>query len=280
MKIAEIVSRYKKLILKLEGGINEFDMIISEVCGIDRFSLLLFPDKDINDRFVKKIDYIVKKRINNVPLSWLFKKHRFIDMDIFIKTGVFIPRPETEELAVMALKYSFSIKKPSILDFCAGSGAIGLYIAKKNRDANVFAVDRSKKAFYVMNKNKKEFRLSNFIPILSSKIDFSDLKFNIIVSNPPYIPQYMYDKLEPVVKKEPKSALISGFDGLDMIRYISRKLPKLLKPGGVFIGEIGEYYSDKVLSIFKKVSDNVEVMKDINKKDRYIKVVFDGMLYN
>lgn len=280
MKIAELINRYQDEIKRLEGGLNELDLIVSEVCGIERFSLFLFPDKTIDKRELKKIDKIVKKRLSNFPLSWLLEKHRFIDMDVFIKWGVFVPRPETEELAEISLRDSLEFKNPVILDFCAGSGVIGLYIAYKNKNAQVFGVDRSKRAFSVMSRNKEIFALDNFTPILSSRIDFSDIRFDIVVSNPPYVPKYMYDKLEAVVKKEPKSALISGSDGLDMIRYIAKKLPRVVKPGGIFIGEIGEYYTDEVLTIFKKVSANCQIIKDINGKDRYVKVVFDGMLCN
>ena len=280
MKISDVIDRYRESIAKLEGGIYEFDLILSEVCGISRFSSFIFQDIEISKRDLKKIDYIVDKRIHNTPLSWLIKKHRFMDLDIFIESGVFVPRPETEYLAQMALERSFFLKDPVIMDFCAGSGAIGLYVAHKNRNARVFGVDRSKKAFSVMKKNKEILGLDNFMPVLSSKIDFSDLKFDIVVSNPPYIPKYMYEKLPAVVKREPKSSLLSGQDGLTMIKYIARNLSKVIKPYGVFIGEMGEYYTNKVLSIFGKVSGDVKIIKDVNGKDRYVEVIFNGVFYN
>lgn len=274
MKIKEILEKYNSLIISLEGGIKEFDIILSEISGINRFTSFLNPDYEIDDKILNSLLRSIKKRLENVPLSWVLNSHQFNDINIFIKSGVFVPRPETEYLAEMALKESFRFNNPLILDFCAGSGAIGIYLALKNISAKVFGIDKSKKAFDVMIENKKRFHIYNFTPIHSSKIDCCNIKFDIVVSNPPYVPCFMYDSLDAVVKKEPKSAIVSGKDGLNTIRYISKRIKSIINPGGVLLIEIGEYYTDKVVNIFKKISDNVYVLKDLNSKDRYLKVVF------
>lgn len=273
MKISEIFKKYSHYIEKLEAKEKEFDIILSEICGVDRFSLWRSPDLDIDKEKVRLVIKAVKERFKKNPLSWVLSKHNFIDMVLFINKGVFVPRPETEELAVMALNESKRFKNPFILDYCAGSGAIGLYIAAKNKSARVFAIDRSRKAYYVMIKNALRFNLLNYMPVLSSKIDFLKLKFDIVVSNPPYVPQYMYQSLQDEVKKEPYYAVVGGKDGLDIIRYIASKLKMILKDGGVFMAEIGEYYSEKVLKIFRKNFKNVEIIKDMSGKDRFLKVI-------
>lgn len=274
MKIKEILEKYNSLIISLEGGIKEFDIILSEISGINRFTSFLNPDYEIDDKILNSLLRSIKKRLENIPLSWVLNSHQFNDINIFIKSGVFVPRPETEYLAEMALKESFRFNNPLILDFCAGSGAIGIYLALKNRRAKIFGIDKSKKAFDVMIENKKKLFLKNFTPVLSSKIDCLEMRFDMVVSNPPYVPIFMYDDLDPVVKKEPKSAIVSGYDGLDMIRYISRKIKNMINPGGILLIEIGEYYTDKVVDIFRKISESISVLKDINLKDRYLKVVF------
>ncbi|MCX7905728.1 MAG: peptide chain release factor N(5)-glutamine methyltransferase [Elusimicrobiales bacterium] len=281
MKISEFINKYNDLIFKLEGGLKEFDIIVSYFCNTNRFITFIDRNYEIPDYLIDKILKSIKKRIFYEPISWVLGSHQFIDMNIIIRKGVFIPRPETEYLAVRVLEISKKFKSPKILDYCAGSGVIGLYIAYKNESSFVFAVDKSKKAFNVMIENKNKFKLNNFIPILSSSIKcIKNFLFDIIVSNPPYIPYDMYKVLDETVKKEPKLALIGGNDGLDMFRYISLNLHKVLKPGGLFIAEIGEYYSNEILNIFKSVSVSVKIIKDINGKDRYIEVLFDGMFHN
>lgn len=274
MRIKEIIKKYNDLIALLEGGLKEFDLILCETLGLQRFISFVNPDYEVDKKSLASIIKAVKKRINNIPLSWILNSHQFNDIKIFIKNGVFVPRPETEYLAMMCLKESFNFDRPYIVDFCAGSGAIGIYVALKNKKSVVFGIDKSKRAFEVMNENKKMLGLENFFPVLSSKIDCLENKFDIVVSNPPYVPLFMYNGLDSVVKKEPKSAIVSGDDGLDMIRYISKKIRKIINPGGVLLVEIGEYYTKKVLDIFSCISKNVLVLRDINSKDRYLKVVF------
>ncbi|MCX7642017.1 MAG: peptide chain release factor N(5)-glutamine methyltransferase [Elusimicrobiales bacterium] len=281
MKISEFIEKYNDLIRKLEGGLKEFDIIVSCFCNIARFSTFFDKDYDIPQHLVYKIYKSIKKRLSFEPLSWVLESHQFLDININVKKGVFVPRPETEYLAIKALDLSRKFKNPKILDYCAGSGVIGLYIAYKNKSSFVFAIDKSKRAFNVMIENKNKFKLNNFTPILSSSIKYvKNFLFDIIISNPPYIPNDMYKNLDETVRKEPKSALFGGNDGLDMFRYISFNIHKVLKPGGFFIAEIGEYYSNEIVKIFKFVSDSVKIVKDINGKDRYIEVLFNGMFHN
>ncbi|MGC8867012.1 MAG: peptide chain release factor N(5)-glutamine methyltransferase [Elusimicrobiales bacterium] len=272
MKVFEIFESFKCDIEKLKGKEKEFDIILSEVCELPRFSLWTQPDRDIDDKKIEKLQESVCQRIKHIPLSWILSRHRFLDIDLFIKKGVFVPRPETEELTLIALSQTQKFSRPTLLDFCAGSGAIGIYIAIKNPNATVYGIERSKKAYSVMVENSKRFSLSNYIPILSSKIDALDIRFDVVVSNPPYIPQDMYDMLDDEVKKEPVSSVVSGKDGLRMIRYIASNIEMVMKKGGVFLCEIGEYYTQKITEIFMRFN-NFEIIKDMSGKDRFVKVV-------
>ncbi|MEF3280978.1 MAG: peptide chain release factor N(5)-glutamine methyltransferase [Elusimicrobiota bacterium] len=255
----------------------EVEYIISEALGIKRLDVLAFPDKIVSDSNIKKTYEFAKKRAKKIPLSWIFKKHNFCGMEIIIDTGVFVPRPETEDLAQMVLEYSFKIEKPIILDFCSGSGAIGLYIAFKNQNANVFAIEKLKKSYRIAIENKKKMKLQNYFCVNSDKLNYFTRKFDIIVSNPPYVPSYMYDSLPDDVKIEPKSALISGNDGLLMIKHLAINAKDVLKKGGVLFVEVGEYYSDKLIKIFKlPFIKEFQIIKDYNNKDRYIKAVYNG----
>jgi len=245
------------------------EFIVSEVCRIKRNEIFLNYDRPLNLKEIRKINKYSKEAIFGKPISWILKTHNFNGIDIYIKDGVFVPRPETEELAEMVLKRSYDYKNPYILDFCAGSGAIGIYVALKNKNAKVFAIDKSKRAFDVMIKNREILKIDNFLPFRSSKIDIFDFKFDIVVSNPPYVPLFMYERLPVNVKKEPKSAIIGGYDGLDFIRYILSKI-NIIKDGGILFLEIGEYYSDKIIKLLSKYFKKFDILKDMNKKDRFI----------
>ncbi|MBP7796655.1 MAG: peptide chain release factor N(5)-glutamine methyltransferase [Elusimicrobiales bacterium] len=258
-----------------DEGINA-SLIISDVIGIGRNELVLNNSMEINSAQVKKIYRLAALRKKKLPLSWVLKSHNFCGMELLIKNGVFVPRPETEELAEMVLK-QMTEEKISILDFCAGSGAIGFYLAYSNKSASVYAIEKLKNSYSIMIENKKRFNLNNYFPANSSRIDFFRRKFDILVSNPPYIPSYMYESLPDDVRLEPKSALISGDDGLLMIKYIFKNLNKVLKKNGIIFIEIGEYYTEKLIKIL--LSSNLksfEILKDFNKKDRFIKAVYNG----
>lgn len=271
---------YKDVSSLLKDSVDDEDInagfIISSVTGIGRNELVVNHSRDISLTQVKKIYRLAALRKKKLPLSWVLKSHNFCGMELCIKNGVFVPRPETEELAGLVLK-QLTEKKISILDFCAGSGAIGLYLAYSNKRASVYAIEKLKNSYSVMIKNKKKFDLNNYFPANSNRIDFFDRKFDMLVSNPPYIPSYMYESLPDDVRFEPKSALISGDDGLLMIKYIFKNLNKVLKKNGIIFIEIGEYYTEKLIKILSSSNlKSFEILKDFSKKDRFIKAVYNG----
>lgn len=251
------------------------EYLISHILGVKRLELILHNGEELALEKINKINRVAKSLTKDKPLSWVLKSHNFCGLEIFIKEKVFIPRPETEELAEMVYEKSLEYEKLEILDFCAGSGSIGLYLAYKNKKAKVFAIEKMKTPYKVMLENKRKLALDNYFPALSSSIKYFKKKFDILVANPPYIPADQYDGLDPVVKKEPKTALIGGRDGLEIIRYIVKNIPYVVKNGGYIFLETGEYYREKLIEIFNvNYIKKFEIIKDINKKDRFVKAIY------
>lgn len=217
----------------------------------------------------KKFIEIVEKLKNGIPLGYILKEEKFFDLDLGVKEGVFIPRPETEFLVNYVLNLNLK-KKIKIMDIGTGSGAIAISIKKNLKFSSLFASDISLKSLFQAKKNAKKYKL---------KINFfcGDLfkpvkgKFDLIVSNPPYIPEEFMKKLPENVKKEPEIALNGGFEGLKIIDKILKNAKFFLKKDGFLIMEIGENQFKKIKKNGIKLGYNfVDKVKDFLNIERII----------
>ena len=229
---------------------------------------LLRKSQALTNEQVSKILEALEKRKKHVPLSYIFKEANFYGYDFYVNKNVLIPRPETEELVELALK---SISPNStILDIGTGSGAIAIAISKEI-GAKVTAVDISLKALEVAKENAK-INDAN-VELLSSDL-FENLKgrkFDIIISNPPYISQSEYEELMPEVKiYEPKLALVCEEDGLEIYRKIIEKAPEFLNQNGKIFFEIGYLQAEKVCDMLKDKFKDIKVKKDLQGLDRMV----------
>ncbi len=249
---------------------GEADYIICEALGINKTKMLMLDTITTSQQ--NKVNKIVKKRIQHIPLNKIVKKQNFYGIDFYINEHVLAPRQDTEILVEKAIqKISQYPTQPKVLDMCTGSGIIAVTIAK-NTNAKVTAVDISNKALLVANKNAKNNNVNiNFI-----KSDtFKDLKvsnkFDIIISNPPYIPTLDIDKLDQEVRDhDPKIALDGGIDGLKFYRLLADNAPKYLKSGGVIMLEIGYDQKHKVSNILQNNFKDIQVFDDYGGNPRVI----------
>jgi len=177
--------------------------------------------------------------------------------------GVLIPRPETEELTAFAVKAAKSIENPVVIDLCAGSGCIGISLARAVPQAKVYLVEKSEAAYAYLLKNANG--LSNVIPLNKDIFGLLETeKADIIVSNPPYIKSSEISGLQAEVQKEPAEALDGGEDGLDFYRFIAENYKGYLKKNGALLFEIGETQADDVFDILKNNGyADIEIKKDI-----------------
>ncbi len=231
----------------------------------------LNSDKLITPKYIERINKVVEERLSGKPLWYCIGDTEFYGYTIKVDQRVLIPRPETEILVEKALK---CIKKEDkVLDLCTGSGAIAIAI-KKESDATVFASDVSGDALELAKENAK----NNGADIAFIESDlfnaFGEEKFDVIVTNPPYIKSSDILKLQKEVKDfEPMLALDGGEDGLDFYRIIAKECPKYLNEKGVILLEIGYNQGDDVKELFNGFS-SVEIIKDYENNDRIIKAVF------
>lgn len=249
------------------AGIDESDAewIVSIVSGIKRSELS--GDKKLKSSEIDKINELAAQRLTGKPLCYVLGNCDFYGYEIKVDERVLIPRPETEELVSEVLKVASPEK--TVLDLCTGSGAIALVVSKKS-GAKVIATDISEDALEVAIENFKLFDTDIKTELIDLYGDLQD-KFDIIVSNPPYIKTDDMDGLDDVVKNyEPHLALDGGADGLDFYRRICAGAKAHLNDGGMIFLEVGIGQADDV----KKMLDeefNAEIIKDISGVDRIIR---------
>lgn len=254
------------------NGVDESDFkALCIVCSILNIKNSEY-ESHIND-FVpnKKLADMLWKLKDGQPLQYVLGKWDFYESEFYVGQGVLIPRPETEELVEKAIDYIKTLSKCIVYDLCAGSGCIGLSIAKKCKNAFVYLIEKSDEALPYLNKNANGIENAKIIQGDICKIDnFSDLEnADVIISNPPYIKSDDIAVLQSEVLKEPLMALDGGKDGLDFYRLINDNWNNKLNKYGKLFLEIGNEQGKDILPILSNF-DNVTVLKDIYGNDRMV----------
>ena len=247
-------------------------LLLQYILKKDRQYLIVYDNKEIDKKEQWEYFVNIEKIANGVPLQHITHTQEFMKMDFFVNENVLIPRPDTEILVEEVIKLAKNMDKPKILDLCTGSGAIAISIAKNIPSAEVLAIDISEKALEVAKKNannlqsKVKFKKSNLFS------NIGKMKFDIIVSNPPYIKKSDIKLLSNEVQKEPQIALDGGYDGLDFYRKISSQAIDYLKFGSYLCFEIGYDQQEDVTEIIKdtKHYNDTYCKKDLFGNDRVI----------
>ncbi|KAF0133160.1 MAG: release factor glutamine methyltransferase [Candidatus Saganbacteria bacterium] len=224
---------------------------------------------DKNNPIYKKY---LERRKNHEPIAYILGFQPFLGLNIQVNKNVLIPRPETEYMAELAIKYLPKNKNTIIADIGCGSGCLSIALAHYLTKSKLFAVDPSKKALNIAKLNANSHNLSKRIKFIKGDL-FSKLhsKFDCIISNPPYIPTGEIDKLMPDVSHwEPKIALNGGKDGQKFIKRIIADSPKHLKPNGFLLVEFGYKQSKAVEKLANKYFNCVEIIKDLSGIKRYL----------
>lgn len=264
-KVSVVTENLKKKFRSSSVDETDAEWIVSIVTGIKRSEL--GGDSRVKSSHIDKIDELAAERIKGKPLSYVLGNADFYGYEIKVDERVLIPRPETEELVSEVLKVVKNTDK--VLDLCTGSGAIALVINKKS-GAAVTATDISEAALEVAKENFKQFDVAVETRLIDLYGDLSE-KFDIIVSNPPYIKTEEIDTLDKEVKDyEPRIALDGGEDGLDFYRRICEGAKQRLNEHGKLFLEAGYGEAEEIKKMLEN-DFNVEIIKDISGIDRIIK---------
>lgn len=253
---------------------NKARMLLQATLKKSREYLMIYDNKEVEnidrDRYIKN----VKRLILGEPLQYITGIQEFMKLNFLVTKDVLIPRPDTEILVEEVIRKAENISNPVILDLCTGSGAIAVSLAKYIKNVHICAVDISSKALEIAKKNAELNGVKNNIEFIESNLfdKIKERKFDIIVSNPPYIETETIKTLSKDVQSEPKIALDGGKDGLDFYRKIADSGSKYLNRQGYICLEIGYNQRIAVRQILenKKRYVNINCIKDLCGNDRVI----------
>ena len=264
MIVKELLREGNKILRNnhIKTSMLDAEIILSMVINKTRENVLLSEDIKLSKRQINHFNHLIKRRAKKKePIAYIVNHKNFWNYEILVDKNTLIPRPETE-LMVEKLLCHFKNKKPFILDVGTGSGCIILSLLDEIPYSKGIAIDVSFKALQIAKKNCKRLNLLSKVKFMKKSIKSNfNYKFDLIVSNPPYIERHKLKNLDPDIRNfEPKIALDGGNDGLDVIRKVIYKSRKILKLNGLLALEIGN-------GQHKKVS---KILRDNNFKEKFL----------
>lgn len=263
-----------------EKGIDtarlDSELLLGSVIEKDRVYLITHREEEVNEENTKKYFELIEKRRNKMPVKYILNKCEFMGLDFYVEEGVLIPRGDTEILVQEVLENINENDEKQVCDLCSGSGAIGIALAHFRKNIKVDLIDYypipEKVSLINIEKNNMGDRVSFTKSDLLEKAIIDEKKYDIIVSNPPYIEEDEINKLmEDVKDYEPHTALSGGVDGLDFYRKIIDQSEQVLKPNGILAFEIGYNQGEAVKSLMEKNQfSDVKIVKDFAGLDRVV----------
>jgi len=263
-------------ILKANKILNpclDSEILLCKSINKDKKYIILNSKEILNDNQLESFNSFIQRRKNGEPIAYLINKKEFWKDEFFVNKDVLIPRPDTELIIEQVLKIYSKQSKLQVLDIGTGSGCILLSILKERPNFYGTGIDISKKSINISKFNTKQLNLTNRVKFFHSSVDnFKIGKYDLIVSNPPYIKLLDLKYLEKdIVNFEPKLALSGGFDGFLKIRKVINRAKNLIKKNGKLILEIGFNQKNKVKKILKEEGFYTnKAIKDYGNNDRCI----------
>ena len=272
MKIKEILEYGKNNLIEKEEPLRLSKMLLKHLLKVNDSYLVINNEENISVDIEEESKKDIKILNEGVPLQYITNIQEFMKLDFYVDSNVLIPQPDTEVLVEEVMDILDKTKGKKVLDLCTGSGAIGISIAKYTKSI-VTMSDISKKAIEIANKNaitNKVFDKCQFI--LSNMFENINEKFDIIVSNPPYIKTKVIASLDKEVQNEPMLALDGGEDGLRFYKIIAENAYKYLNKDGILALEIGYDQKEEVIKLLEKTEKYTQIYskKDFGNNDRIV----------
>ena len=249
------------------------EILMTTAIEKDRKYILLNPKKDLDKEDLNIFQKLIKIRSIGKPIAYLTNKKFFWNSEFTVSDDILIPRPDTELVIEKVLDLTVDKKKMNILEIGVGSGCILLSILKERKSFYGTGIDISKSCLKICKLNAIKLNLTSKLKLFKSNVDKFNLgKYDLVISNPPYIKNFKLKYLEKdVAKFEPKLALDGGLDGLSAIRKVIKKSSELIKKNGRFVLEIGFDQKNKVISLLKEEEFYINsINKDLANNDRCI----------
>ena len=275
MKINLAISKGSKILRNklIPNSKLDSELLMAKITNKDRNYLLLNSNKFISKNDLNYFNILIEKRSSGKPIAYLTNNKSFWKSDFYITKDTLIPRPDTELVVENVINLTKQKNKINILDIGVGSGCILLSILKERKNFYGTGIDISKKSLNICRINAEKLKVASRLKLYKSDVDKFDLgKYDLVVSNPPYIKTCKLKYLErDVAIFEPKVALNGGLDGLSEIRKVIKKSSVLIKKKGKFILEIGFDQKNRVIDLLKKEGFYINnVKKDLGNNDRCI----------
>ncbi|MFH1372299.1 MAG: peptide chain release factor N(5)-glutamine methyltransferase [bacterium] len=284
-RLAAVISRAAAVLVDagIDRAKSEVELILCHILGVDRLDLYLRGEAALTEDILGQLQGIIKRRAERYPLQYILGESWFYGRKFHVSPAVMVPTPETELLCETAIGFVHEkgLPQPRVLDVGVGSGVIAVTVAAELDECEVLAIDCSPDAIDITHHNAEELGVGDKIEFRQS--DFfaeihPDEKFNLILSNPPYISDSEYESLPPEVLADPKTALLAGEDGLDAIRVILRDAPDYLAEDGLIMFEIGYRQADRVVKLTETDDRyrSIVILRDLNDIDRVVALGCNG----
>ena len=252
MQISDLINRGSKILKKndISSHLLDSELLLSSVLSKSREQILSSYTLNVSENEIFNFNKLILRRVKNEPIAYIFNQKEFWSKNFIVNNHTLIPRPETEMLVEKIINY-FRNREIFILDIGTGSGCILLTLLDQIKKSRGLGLDISKKALEVAIKNSKSFKKNNRLKFFNRPLEnIFGYKFDLIVSNPPYISTHQLKNLSPDIKRhEPRIALDGGNDGLDVIKKVIYKSSSILKIKGLLALEIGNGQFKKVSKI-------------------------------
>ena len=261
----------------LENPRLEIEIFLQDILDCKKIDLYVNFENEVSASDLNTLKGYIKRRLENEPSQYIVGKSNFYGRNFYVDNNVLIPRPETEILMNVCIEFLSIKHNPEIIDIGTGSGCIGITLAKEIPSSNVIAIDCSEKALAVAEKNAKNIGIKNIDFVKSDFLKQSiDLRADLLVSNPPYIPKKDISTLMTDVRAyEPSEALTDNLDGLEFYRVFSKKFDTMIKTDGALIVEVGK--GEHPLEAKKIIEQygyaDIEMINDYNGDIRVLKVM-------